>query len=503
MRDRKGKIIKIFMAVLLVVSMSIGICSGAAVTVIGIKTSTPTFRQIRLSWRPLLIEIPKEYPEEAPKEESEEQLKGDTEEVKPEEVAEDVTAATEAEPTEEASVYPEEELEEDSEAEPETDSEAEPTEVREEEASEETTAQPEEEQVSEKSAEMTDGAVEYEKITYVVYRATSKIGTYTKVGTTTRTYFTDTGLETDKNYYYKIRPQSESVQYEYSEIVSARTVKEYPAKLSLVMKGGKAFNVRTAAKQKLYGYDTVQGCCANNGMLYATLYNRKVEKCKIAKVRLSDMTVVKVSKPLRIYHGNSLTYNTKKGYIVAACCNVKTKRVVAISPKTLAVKWYKTIRLGSGVKNLPSGIRRGYAGINAIAYNEKHDCYYARLKKYGDYIKLNSSLKPIRYIKSESKKTWLLYQAVESNGYYIYDVQSFKGKRKYSMVTVRNRAGEYVGQIKFPYVKDPGYELQCIFHDGKQFYAVFYYSTSQQKDNENYHVTRTNYIYRIKNTCIQ
>ena len=39
---------------------------------------------------------------------------------------------------------------------------------------------------------------------YIVYRCESSYGTYTKIGTTKRTYFTDKGLTADKYYYYKI-----------------------------------------------------------------------------------------------------------------------------------------------------------------------------------------------------------------------------------------------------------------------------------------------------------
>ena len=95
------------------------------------------------------------------------------------------------------------------------------------------------------------------------------------------------------------------------------------ASLTLLEKNGRFFDYRTEAGQVLYGYDTLQGACANNGYAYLTLYNRTVEKCKIVKVHLASLTVIKVSKALPIYHGNNLTYNTRKNLIVATCCRVK------------------------------------------------------------------------------------------------------------------------------------------------------------------------------------
>jgi sortase (surface protein transpeptidase) len=86
-----------------------------------------------------------------------------------------------------------------------------------------------------------------------------------------------------------------------------------------------------------------------------------------------------------------------------------------------------------------------------------------------------------------------------SYGNYIYDVRSFKGSHKYSMVTVHTMSGKLVGKVKFPFGRSPGNELQCIFHDGKQFFAGFYYTTSQAHDYASNHVKRTNTLYYLGN----
>ena len=120
--------------------------------------------------------------------------------------------------------------------------------------------------------------------------------------------------------------------------------KESIAVMTLIRKGGAAFDYRVAAGQALYKYDTLQGACANKGFAYLTLYNRTVEKCKIVKLNLKTLAIVKVSKPLPIYHANNLTYNTRKNVLVATCCQVKKKRAVTINPNTLRVisKWTRT-----------------------------------------------------------------------------------------------------------------------------------------------------------------
>lgn len=266
--------------------------------------------------------------------------------------------------------------------------------------------------------------------------------------------------------------------------------------LTTLTKDGKEFNLREAAGQSLYGYDTLQGACANDGYVYYTLYDRNKEKCRIVKAELNSLDVLKVSAPLPIYHANNLTYNTKKDLLLATCCQIKTKRAVFIDPDTLTVVSYKDIKLKKS-KKIPKSVVKGYKGFTAIAYNEKHDCYIGRLRKNNNVIIFDGSLKPVKYVKLKGKKTYLLNQGMESVGDYIYDVRSFKGKYKYNMVTIHKLSGAYAGKIQIPAGQSPGNELECIFHDGDTFYAGFYYSTSQKHDYKKYHVDRINHISRL------
>lgn len=354
----------------------------------------------------------------------------------------------------------------------------------------------------EEAADSADERIEdpqYVEITYKVYRATARKGKYKCVATTTKTQFKDHKVTAGKTYYYKIKAKGDGVSIGYSSIVHAKVLRQKKASLSLIKKGGSFFNFRVEAKQKLYKYDTLQGACANNGYAYLTLYDRNVEKCKIVKVDLSGPKVVRVSKALPVYHANSLTYNTRKNLLVATCCQVKGERAVFVNPNTLKVKSHKDIHLTSSVKDLPSKVRRNYVGFTAIAYNKKHNCYVGRLRYSSNVIIFDSRLNPKKYVKLHGKKRFLLNQGMESVGDYIYDVRSFKGRHKYSMVTIHKMNGGFVGQIRVPYGKKPGNELQCVFHDGKQFYAGFYRTTSQYNDNRRNKVKRYNKLYKFNN----
>lgn len=267
--------------------------------------------------------------------------------------------------------------------------------------------------------------------------------------------------------------------------------------LTPLTKNGAIFDFRAEAGQQLYGYDTLQGACANNGYAYLTLFDRKKNKCRIVKVDLSTLTVVQVSGPLKIYHANNLTYNTRKNLIVATCCQVKRKRVVFIDPNSLTAVGQKDIKLPKKSKMIPKKVARRYKGFTAIAYNEQYDCYVGRLRGDDNVIIMDGELRPQRYVKLSGKQKSLLNQGMESVGGYIYDVRSFKGKKKYNLVTIHTMSGAYVGRMAFDYGQDPGNELQCIFHDGDRWFAGFYYTTSQKHDDKKHHVNRTNWICEI------
>jgi fibronectin type 3 domain-containing protein len=83
---------------------------------------------------------------------------------------------------------------------------------------------------------------------YEIYRSTSSTGTYSKVGTTTSTSFMNSGLTTNRSYYYKMRAYrtvgSTKVYSNYSAIVTAKPI---PAVPSSVKAASSSYNsVRTS-----------------------------------------------------------------------------------------------------------------------------------------------------------------------------------------------------------------------------------------------------------------
>ena len=241
-------------------------------------------------------------------------------------------------------------------------------------------------------------------------------------------------------------------------------------KYSMILRSnGSVLNLHLAAGERVGGYDSVQGGCVNDGIGYFSLANRNKPKyAKIMKVKMSTGKVLKVSKALKIYHANDLTYNTKTDKIIVAHAEGDRKHLSIINPTTLKKESTKKIRVNRSC-GMTSKERRRYIGFGAIAYNEKHDEYVVRLNNLSNLLVLNAKFKPVRYVKL-SKKVKQTYQGLESINDYFLVCASPKKAGQYNVVAVYNYKGKYLKKIKIR--RD--LELESVMHDGGTTYITMY-----------------------------
>lgn len=254
---------------------------------------------------------------------------------------------------------------------------------------------------------------------------------------------------------------------------TARAASSYTIKPKVVtLDGGGRFDVRIAAGEKTWGYDTIQGACAHDGFAYMSLYNRQKEKIKIAKVDLSTMKVVKKSGVLGCRcHADSMAYNERNNTIVICRGKGSRKSIAVVDASSLRLKYTKTINIS---RKMAGG---KYYGLSSIAYNAENNFYIVKLKGSSNKIvRLNSSFRPVKRIKIEGNRSYLLAQSLYTTGNFMYDVQSFKGRHKYNLITVRNVfTGKLLGRMVIASGKSGQlYELENVFCDGDQWYISFY-----------------------------
>ncbi len=288
---------------------------------------------------------------------------------------------------------------------------------------------------------------------------------------------TFTELSGTAQYYARVRAYctTDDGEIEYSPwIFSENTAATAIASIKRLSYNGKVLELCGGANQKIGYYDTLQGGCINGNFGYFVLYNRNKEKCKIAKFNLNTGKCLKVSAVLPIAHGNDLTYNPDKNIIVAVHSTENGRKVSIINPETLKIKSTKIININKPLPGMSESRRTSFKGIGAIAYNEEHQQYVARIKTLNDLLFLDSNLNPVRYARltKEDKQT---FQGMDTAGDYVLVGQSFKKSSDYNLISVYDWNGNYVSKVNIK----KGYELECLFHSESNYYAGFYTSYYQ------------------------
>ena len=266
--------------------------------------------------------------------------------------------------------------------------------------------------------------------------------------------------------------------------------------LTLMQHNGARFDLTSAAGQRLYAYDTLQGACANKGYGYFILYNRLNNYDKIVKVKMSDMSVVKVSAAMKLHHANDMTFNTRTNKIIVCDAEPASKTVSIVDPNSLTIKKRTKVTVSKKTKGMSKKIRKKYKGISAIAYNEKHNCYFAYMRGSHYILKLDTSFRAKKMIKQKKRKGYL-YQGMDSKGDCIFVCRSFYKSKKDNIISVYNFKGKQIARYKTS--KAGGREIETLLHDGNTFYAGFYSYYGSKADTKAARVQRKNYVYRLNN----
>lgn len=282
-------------------------------------------------------------------------------------------------------------------------------------------------------------------------------------------------LQKKKNYYARIRAyKSVGNTTYYSDWSAAKTVRSTrTTKATQLKKAKKIFEVRAWAGQKMYQYDTLQGSCTDGTYAYYLLNNRSAGKCKIVKVKRSNLKVVMVSGALDVAHGNDMTYDAnKRQLVIVHSTGVDPKRLTSVNPNTLTVTESKHVQIP---KKLPGGSLADAAGATAftgIGYSSGRKQYAVLLSHNYNFVILDANLDPVQYVKVSKKNNYVV-QGIDATDDYIMVAQSPKSsKQKYNIITVYDWDGRYISKIN---VKK-GYEIESIYHVGSKYYAGFYRS---------------------------
>ena len=287
---------------------------------------------------------------------------------------------------------------------------------------------------------------------------------------------------------------------------NARTTKSV-SKTMIKKNRLKKLEIRRAAKQKVPGFDTLQGSCYANGYAYFLLENRNISyskgRCKIVKMKLSTKKVVRVSAPLRLSHGNDITFDTKRNRIVVAHSTPVPKQISIVSPKTLKIKKTLTVEIPYDLyklphpKKTPKKYYKAYNGFGAIAYNRKHDRFVVLLRgsDFHHLLILNRKFEPVRfeYVDDRPNQT---VQGMDSYDDYVIVAQSYSSGRPNNQLLIYSwNEGDLLSKLNLGQSR----ELESVFHTGSSLYAGFYTSFYKYKIGRGNVLQRDNYLFRLSN----
>lgn len=196
---------------------------------------------------------------------------------------------------------------------------------------------------------------------------------------------------------------------------------------------GGTLNLRTLIGEKRTGYAVVQGSCTDGTYAYYLMVSSYNQKGRIAKVSLSNNKLVKLSGVLNICHGNGMTYDSRRNLLIINARESRRQELTCVNANTLKITrqekvrytYYKKVKAGDGSI---SSIHRD-AGIAAVAYNAKYDCYIALERTYHNLLFFDpDSFEAIgmAYTTITAKYPGV-YQAMDADDQYVYLLLSSKG----------------------------------------------------------------------------
>ena len=187
--------------------------------------------------------------------------------------------------------------------------------------------------------------------------------------------------------------------------------------------------LRSMIKENSDGYSVVQGGCTDGKYAYYLMVSSYTQKGRVLKVRLKDNKVVKRSKVLNTWHGNGMTYDSKRKKLVVIAREHRKQEITLIDARTLRVTRQKDVKYDyyeyAGEDSLTRTHQR--QGLAAIAYVKRYDCYIALERKYNNLLVFDpDTFEAIGLIYTNIRKDYPgTFQAMDADDKYVYLLLSY------------------------------------------------------------------------------
>lgn len=308
------------------------------------------------------------------------------------------------------------------------------------------------------------------------------------------------------------------------------------AEISAIIRGGLSSftsqaaymnqNLRTMLGEPNSGYAVAQGSATDGTYAYHVMASSETQNGRIIKVNLSNPADYKTGPVINLHHANGMTYDSKRGLLVAVGYGAYRQQLTYIDPDTLQIESQPTLKYnnitkdGGGISGMPVNAQNN--GIAAIAYVKEYDVYVARSRgKVDGYPETTSSaandiwvfdadtLEALGFVRTKVTSAYNgTYQSMDADDKYVYFLASPGGNvnnniilcldwNSENLIPVRNGDADYVDEMWYcnndgsgkpdAVITVPvGKESEGVFHttdsNGKShFYVTEYYGRNHYK----------------------
>ena len=178
------------------------------------------------------------------------------------------------------------------------------------------------------------------------------------------------------------------------------------------------------------GYAVVQGGCTDGTYAYYLMVSSSTQHGRVLKVRISNNSVVARSGVLNTWHGNGMTYDSKRKKLAVIAREHRKQEITIIDAQTLKITRQGNVKYNYYAKSSSFNSAQQEKGLAAIAYVEKYDCYIVLQRIYHNLIIFDpDTFEAIGLVYTTITDAYPgTYQAMDADEKYVYLLLSYYNK---------------------------------------------------------------------------
>ena len=201
---------------------------------------------------------------------------------------------------------------------------------------------------------------------------------------------------------------------------------------SIKAKKIKNVELRTMIKENSDGYAVVQGGCTDGKYAYYLMVSSYTQNGRILKVNIRNNKVVGRSKILNTWHGNGMTYDSKRKQLVVIAREHRKQEITVVDARTLKITRQEDVKYDyyefAGKDSLTRTHQR--QGLAAIAYVNRYDCYVALERTYNNLLFFDpDTFEAVGIAYTDILRDYPgTFQAMDADDKYVYLLLSYYNK---------------------------------------------------------------------------